>query len=145
MKTTTEKTTARNTTPVVTDGRTEKIERKSWILTGLLVLLALPFRSVAVVTGVVIGALLVILNFRWLRNFVQALLAGDRQPSKFTVFLYLLKYVFTGLVFFAVIKYDLSNVIAIMVGVSVVFLAICWEGIDSHRKLGGEENHATKF
>ena len=145
MKTITEKTTAPDAAPFVKDGRTEKIERKSWILAGLLVLLSLPFRSVTVVTGVVIGALLVILNFRWLRDFAQALLAGERRPSKFLVFLYLLKYLFTGLVIFAVIKYDLSDVIGIMVGVSVIFLAICWEGVDSHRKLGGGTNHATDF
>jgi hypothetical protein len=145
MKTTTDKTTDPDATPVVKDDRAEKIERKSWILTGLLVLLSLPFRSVPVVTGIVIGALLVILNFRWLRDFARALLAGDRQPSKFLVFLYLLKYLFTGLVIFAVIRYDLSDAIGIMVGVSVIFLAICWEGVDSHRKLGGGTNHATDF
>lgn len=145
MKTTIEKTTAPDAAPVVKDGRTEKIERKSWILAGLLVLLSLPFRSVPVVTGIVIGALLVILNFRWLRDFAQALLAGERRPSKFLVFLYLLKYLFTGLVIFAVIKYDLSDVIGIMVGVSVIFLAICWDGVDSYRKLGEGSNHATEF
>jgi hypothetical protein len=37
-----------------------------------------------------------------------------------------------GVALFFVIKYDLANVIALLVGFSVIFLAVCWEGIRVH-------------
>ena len=125
--------------------RTESIERKSWILAVLFTVAALPFRDLAIVTGIVVGALLAILNFRWLRNFALAMIADGRRPSPVRILLYLLKYVFTGLVILSTIVYDLSDSIAIMVGVSVVFLAICWEGMASKGTEGEETNHATEL
>jgi hypothetical protein len=116
--------------------RIESVERKSWILTGAFLILSLPFFSLAVVSGVALGALLAILNFRWLRDFAGRILSGSRpRAPKLLVLLYSLKYVFTALVIFLALKYDLANALAILAGVSVIILAISWEGAVFHRHM----------
>lgn len=124
----------------------ENIERKSWILAGLFLLLSLPWRSVTVTAGVALGALLAIVNFRWLRSFVNMLVSsGSLRPPKLPVFLHTFKYLLTGVVILVAIKYDLADVLALMAGVSVIFLGICWEGIAAHRRLKEGADHAAEF
>ncbi len=124
--------------------RIESVERKSWILTGAFLILSLPFFSLAIVSGVALGALLAILNFKWLKNFAGRILSGSRtRLSKLVFAIYFLKYVFTALVIVLALKYDLTNVFAIMAGVSVIILAICWEAALSHRHFKEGTNNAA--
>jgi len=88
---------------------------------------------------------LAVMNFRWLRRFAAVLTSSRRRPSRLFVLLYLLKYLLTGLAIFFAIQYDLANVVGLLVGVSVIFLAICWEGVDAHRKVREDTSHATEF
>ncbi len=119
-----------------TDIRIESVERKGWILTGAFLMLSLPFFSLAVVGGVALGALLAILNFKWLRDFAGRIFSGSRtRLSKLVLAIYFLKYVFTALVIFLALKYDLANAFAIVAGISVIILAICWEAARSHLHL----------
>jgi hypothetical protein len=115
--------------------RAGSIERKGWILAGALLAASLAFRSSAVTGGVALGATLALLNFRWLRRFVESLVSsGERKPEVWRIFTYLLKYLFIGVAIFVGIKYHLVDAYALLAGVSVIFPAICWEGISAHRK-----------
>jgi hypothetical protein len=109
------------------------VERRAWILGAALLAATLPFRSPPVSIGLLVGALLAVLNYRWLRGFVVGITSTGRKPSKGAVLLYSLKYLLTGLALFAVIAYDFADVVALLAGISVIFLAICWEGIRLHR------------
>ena len=123
--------------------RAERIERKGWILAGALLAASLAFRSSAVTGGAALGAALALLNFRWLRRFVEGLLSsGERRPGIWRISMYLLKYLFTGVAIFVAIKYDAVDVYALLAGVSVIFPAICWEGISAHRKTQEGAYHA---
>jgi len=122
-----------------------RIERRSWVLAGFLLAGSLLWRSPSVAGGVALGAFLAVMNFRWLRRFAAVLTSSRRRPSRLFVLLYLLKYLLTGLAIFFAIQYDLANVVGLLVGVSVIFLAICWEGVDAHRKVREDTSHATEF
>ena len=125
------------------DVRATGIERQGWILAAVLLTARLAFRSTAVTGGVALGAALALLNFRWLRRFVETLVAsGERKPGAWRILLYLLKYLVTGVAIFVAIKYDLADAFALLAGVSVIFPAICWEGISAHRKTGEGASHA---
>lgn len=116
------------------DVRVEKIERAAWVAAALMLLASILWRSPQVTGGVALGALLSILSFRWLRKFASALLSSGRsRPPLFLVILNFSKYLIMGVALFFAIKYDLANAIALLVGVSVIFLAVCWEGIRAHR------------
>jgi len=117
-----------------TEVRVEKIERAAWAAAALMLLASFFWRSPQVTGGVALGALLSILSFRWLRKFVSALLSSGRsRPPLLLVILNFSKYLIMGVALFIAIKYDLANAIALLAGVSVIFLAVCWEGIRAHR------------
>lgn len=109
------------------------VERRAWFLGAVLFAATLPFRSLPVSAGLLVGVLLALLNYRWLSRFVVGITAAGRKPSKGAVFLYSLKYLLTGVALFGVIAYDFADVVALLTGISVIFLAICWEGIRLHR------------
>ena len=113
--------------------RHEAISRRGWTLAVLFSLATLPLRSFTVTAGVVLGSALAILNYRWLSRFAAAVTTSGRRPSKGSLFVYSLKYLLTGVAIFVAIKYDFADAVALLAGVSVIFLAICWEGIRLHR------------
>jgi len=125
------------------DFRVAAVERRSWIITALFLAVSLGWRSLPVSLGILAGAVLAVVNFRWLRRFVLALAAAGRKPSRWAVFFYILKYLITGVAIFLLIKYDLADAVALLAGVSVIFLAICWEGIRAHRNVREGADHAT--
>ena len=108
------------------------IERRAWALACSLLAATLFFHSPAVSVGAGAGAFLAILNYRWLRAFVVGITSSRQRPSKGAILLYTLKYFLTGVALFALIAYDLADVVALLAGISVIFLAICWEGIRLH-------------
>ena len=123
----------------MTDGdteiRVEGIERAAWVAAALMLLGSIYWRSPQVSAGIALGSLISVLSFRWLRKFVAALLSSGRsRPSTLLVILNFSKYLVMGVALFFAIKYDLANAIALLVGVSVIFLAVCWEGIRAHRR-----------
>jgi hypothetical protein len=120
------------------------IERKSWALTAVLVLGSLFFHSATVTAGAALGALLALLNFKWLCGFAGRLIR-NRRPPNWLAFLYAIKYLVMGLAIFTVLKYDLVNVFAILAGVSVIFVAICWEGAAHQTRMREGEDHAAKL
>ena len=123
----------------MTDGdneiRVEGIERAAWVAAALMLLGSIYWRSPQVSAGIALGSLISILSFRWLRKFVAALLSSGRsRPPLLLLILNFSKYLVMGVALFFAIKYDLANAIALLVGVSVIFLAVCWEGIRAHRR-----------
>ena len=120
------------------------VERKCWALSAVLVAGSLIFRSPEVTFGAALGALLTILNFKWLCAFADRLIRGPR-PSQWRVLLYMMKYVVTGLAIYAAFKYYLANVFAFLAGVSVIFVAICWEGAAHQIRMRGGTDHAAKL
>lgn len=123
----------------------EQIEYKGWLLAAVMLLFSLSFRSFEISLGVGLGALIAIINYRWLKRFVHVLVAaagGGTQRNPFFFMHYSLKYLFTGLVIFLSFKYEQANPVAMAIGVSVIFLAICWEAISVNLKLREGTNHA---
>lgn len=111
----------------------EGIERTAWAAALLMLLGSIIWRSPQVSAGVALGSLISVLSFRWLRKFAAALLSSGRsRPPLFLVILNFSKYLIMGVALFFAIKYDLANAIALLAGVSVIFLAVCWEGIRAH-------------
>ncbi len=108
-----------------------EIERYSWGILLLLLALSLLFLSPRVTVGVLTGGLICILNFRWLKFFIQRVLfCGDANRAKTMARVnYILRYLAVGVIIYGVFKAGLVNIPATFVGLSVVFLAISAVGI----------------
>ena len=124
--------------------QTEQIEKKGVILAGIFILASLWFHSLPVTAGVAIGALLAVLNFRWLRRFVRLFVAssGGERPVRWIVFLYSLKYLLTGTIIFTAFAFELADPFGLLIGVSVIVLSICWEAVSFNQKLKEGTHHA---
>lgn len=121
-------------TAALTLSRIDAIERTSLYVAGVLCAGSLVFSSLAVTLGVALGALIVVINFRWLRRLVERAIAGGAQKRKKRLYAqYALKFFLFLAVPGAVVYYrrfllDLDP-LGFVVGLSTVFFAICVEGI----------------
>lgn len=123
-----------------------RVQRRALLLAAAFVAASFLSRDLTVTAGVLSGSVLALLNFSWLKGFVSSTLAsGGTRPPAGAILLHALKYLFTGVAIFLLFKYDLANVYAFLAGVSVIFLAICWEGASGHRRLKKGADHATEF
>ena len=120
------------------------IERTQWIILALFTLVSLAFWDWKITLGVVIGGIIVILNFKALRRIFEVGLSEGRLSISFLVkyaikFLVLL--VAVGVIVF--LLHGVINLIAFLVGLLTIFLAIVFVGIRGYRSMGEEENSAN--
>ncbi len=104
-----------------------QLARRNWIILILLLLGSLPFGNWALSTGILVGGLVTIAAFLWLRRSLDRLL--DR-PSGGTRFRYMFGYVLR----LAVLLITLAFLVAIVkvhaggliIGLSVVIINLFW-------------------
>lgn len=93
--------------------------------------------------GLLFGGALGLLNFRWLAFAVERKLAKRIQPSGPTnpaiALLNLLKLAMIFVVLFVVIKWQLINIFGLVVGLTLSFLAVIWEGLTIISRMHQEE------
>ena len=107
-----------------------RIERTAWALGALLVAASLALRSAPVTTGVALGVLIAVLNYRYLVRFVRSLVdSGVRSLPRSRYLLYLCKYAVSGVAIVAALKYRVADPIALLVGASVLLPAILRESV----------------
>jgi hypothetical protein len=117
---------------VWTVSRIESIERTNLYVGGALCAGSLFFVSFPITLGVAIGALMVIVNFRWLRRLIERAMAKGGKRKKAVYLEYALKMLlFLAIpclvVYYREFLFDLDPV-ALVVGISTVFIAIVIEG-----------------
>lgn len=116
----------------------------AWILLAALVLLGWFWGGREFALGVLVGGLLAVINFHMLAHILSGTLhrtlgetqrweRGNRQV------LYFLKYVLRvtvlAVILYLLIRYDLVNVLGLVVGLSSVVLTLFVMGINEIRKL----------
>lgn len=107
----------------------------SWVLLGTMLALGALFFEGLIVRSLLVGGILANTSFWLLKRDLTRLLKGDLAAVKPRFFI---KYygrlaVFTVLLFF-VVKYGAVHVVALLVGLSTVFISIAIVAIDSARK-----------
>jgi len=111
-----------------------RIERAALLLVCLATLLSLVLWDRAVFLGVGLGGGLAALNFIALRRILGALFtAKESNPQRGALMgaMLVLKFLIMALSIFLVVKFVPVDAIALLVGISVVVLAIFVEGINS--------------
>jgi hypothetical protein len=117
------------------------VAKKTALIASLAVAAALAFTVIqktspqwwSLPAGVLFGAALGLLNFRWLAIAVQRIYLRKGATSAVSnlaaVIIGVLKLAVIFIVLFVVIKYQLLHVFGLVAGLSLCFLAILWEGL----------------
>lgn len=102
-----------------------EMSRRNWVILVVLVLVSLLWRSLPVTLGVLSGGLLAILAYYWRYMALSRLLgAPSRQAAKGFQFSYMVRLVVLGSVLFLLIAKSGVDVVALVVGLSVVVLNV---------------------
>ena len=120
--------------------RLTAVERTEWLILAILVLGSLVFWNWHVTVGVIIGGVIVILNFRALRmifesGFSEGKISGSILVKYVIKFLAVLAAV-AGVVF---LLHGVVNLVAFFVGLLTIFLAISVVGIRGYWSMDEEE------
>lgn len=98
--------------------------------------------------SVLFGGALGLLNFRWLAIAVERVyLRKGATPTGANIagaFLNVLKLSVIFIVLFVVIKWQMLHVFALLIGLSLCFLAILWEGVTVMNRVKGESAQETE-
>lgn len=117
-----------------------RIERSAWALGAALLAGSFLLRSLPVSTGVAIGVLLAVLNYRYLVRFVRVLVAsGAPALPRARYLLYLGKYAVSAAVIVVALKYRIADPIALLAGASVLLPAILRESVVGAAAHSGKE------
>ncbi len=97
----------------------------SWLLLALLSLAGLIFGSLRFATGIAVGGILAILNYYWLRTILERVLAQrPGHPGRFVQIRYVLRLALLALVVYWLITHGGIDIVGLLVGLSVIVIAI---------------------
>jgi hypothetical protein len=106
----------------------QKVTKTAWILIAIAFFIALVTQNLSIILGVIIGSFLGLLNFKALILATQRGIKAKR--TKLYLFIsYLLRLTILGLILIIIFSTKIINFIAVIVGLSMVILAICIQGI----------------
>jgi hypothetical protein len=120
--------------------RLTAVERTEWLILAILTLGSLVFWDWHVTLGVIIGGVIVILNFRALRKIFESGFSEGRISGSVLV-KYVIKFLavlaaVAGVVF---LLHGVVNLVAFFVGLLTIFLAISVVGIRGYWSMDEEE------
>jgi len=94
------------------------------LLLGLLLLASLWFLNGSISLGLILGGGVAILNFRWLRLIMEKVFF---HRQKIHILQLVIKFSVLAAVLFLILRYTRANPIALVVGVSTLFVSLFWE------------------
>lgn len=103
-----------------------QLARRNWLVLALLVLASLPFGNRALTTGILVGGLVAIGGFFWLRRSLGRLLeqpGGSRFRYQFG---YLLRLAVLAMILVALIAVARVDIVGLVIGLSVVVINLFW-------------------
>jgi len=102
-----------------------KLKRRNWIILGFLLLGSVPFLSWRFSMGVLIGGVLVNLNFHFLhRTLIKTLMVTKTKEGM--VAKYLFRLLITGIVILVVLIKSWVNIFGLLLGLSVVVINLTY-------------------
>ncbi len=134
-------------TPSIAQAITGRVMIKSTVLAGVAAVAGLAYAvfiahaaaAWSLPVGILFGAALGLLNFRWLARAVERLYLKKGTHAAVSIsaaeIIHLLKLVIVFVILFIVIKWQLVNLFGLIIGISLCFAAILWEGLVAMRGL----------
>lgn len=110
------------------------LKRRGWIIFLILVSAGYLFMSRAFTLGIILGGIIIILNFRFLQSTIIKAFQDNHAVTgkKSTLMLKsFLRLFFLGGIIFILLKYELTDPIGLAIGLSIIFFSIVSLGISS--------------
>lgn len=112
-----------------------RLEISNWIILGIFAGVSFIFMPGKFALGILLGGLISIVNFHWLyrdlRNVFKQLTSGAKSSIMFK---YYIRFVLTAVVLYFIISNTLVDVIALIVGLSIVVINIVFTVVLSFAK-----------
>ena len=103
----------------------KKLEVRSWIGLGVLLILSLIFMPLNFTLGILLGGLVSIVNYYWLYLSLRKAFRHLNDRIRTTVMVrYYIRFAVTGVVLYFIITMTPADVIGLLVGLSVVVINI---------------------
>ncbi|MFH2012627.1 MAG: ATP synthase subunit I [Pseudomonadota bacterium] len=122
-----ETTKSNGESEVKEESRLTSIQRNNVIILLVLTLGSIFYRSFAVTMGVLLGGCIIILNFWFLRKIIEGGFKKRDNAAAFAVS-YFFKFAALVAVIFFIIYSGIVNTLALVVGLSTVFISIALDG-----------------
>ncbi len=107
--------------------RITTIERNNAIVLAVLTLGSIFFKSLTVTLGVLVGGIIIIVNFWFLHKIVERIIK-KADKGAFFAFSYIFKFIALIAILFAVIYSGFVDILGLIVGLSTVFFGIALDG-----------------
>jgi hypothetical protein len=104
-----------------------QMARRNWIILALLLLASVPFGNLALSTGILVGGLVAIGGFLWMRRSLNRLLEQPAGGAKFRYqFGYVIRLAALAAILAVLIAVVKVNTLGLIIGLSVVVLNLFW-------------------
>jgi len=111
--------------PIEKDPLQRKLEILNWIILGLFVLISLLFWTFPVTLGILLGGLISIVNFFWLKRDLRAVFSNLTGRAKSAImFRYYIRFFVSAVIIFFIISRTIVDVMGLLVGLSIVVINI---------------------
>ena len=104
-----------------------QMARRNWWILALLLICSLPFGNPALSTGVLVGGLIAIAGFLWLRRSLNRLLEQPTDGARFRYqFGYIVRLAALAAVVFVLVGIVKIHTVGLVIGLSVVVINLFW-------------------
>ena len=111
--------------PIEKDPLQQKLEKLNWAILALLVLISLIFMKPPFTLGVLLGGLISIMNFIWLKRDLRVVFGSLTGKAKAAVmFRYYIRFFVSAVIIFFIITRTVADVLGLLVGLSIVVINI---------------------
>ena len=111
--------------PIEKDPLQRKLENLNWIILGIFILISLISMRAPFTLGILLGGLISIINFFWLKRDLRVVfsaLTGRAKPA--LMFRYYLRFFVSAVIIYFIITKTIVDVIGLLIGLSVVVINI---------------------
>jgi hypothetical protein len=111
--------------PIEKDPLQRKLEILNWIILGVFVVISLLFRSFPFTLGILLGGLISITNFFWMKRDLRAVFSNLTGRAKSAImFRYYIRFFVSAVVIFFIISRTIVDVMGLLIGLSIVVINI---------------------
>jgi hypothetical protein len=111
--------------PIEKDPLQQKLERLNWVILALFVLMSLIFMPAPFTLGVLLGGLISIVNFFWLKRDLRVVFGSLTGRAKAAVmFRYYIRFFVSAVIIFFIISRTVADVMGLLIGLSIVVINI---------------------
>ncbi len=104
-----------------------QLTRRNWVILALLILASLPFGNLALSIGILLGGLVAIGGFLWMRRSLTCLLKEPTGGARFRYqFGYIIRLAALAVILAVLIAILKIHPIGLIIGLSVVIINLFW-------------------